>query len=52
MGLGFVWFGLYFFGDHVINWFFVAMGLAFLLFGVSQYYMTKKLQKFMDSKKG
>ncbi len=46
LGMAFIWFGLHFFADHGINWFFVAMGLAFFLFGVSQYYMNRKMRKF------
>ncbi len=52
MGLAFIWFGLFFFGGQGVNWFFVAMGGLFFLFGISQYYMSKKLQKFLDNKKG
>src|SRR5580704_1481128 len=38
LGLAFIGFGLFFHGP---NWFFVAMGLAFSIYGISQFYMTK-----------
>ena len=50
LGLAFIWFGLYFFADHGVNWFFVVMGLAFSLFGISQYYMNKKMRNFFANK--
>src|SRR5208283_5834379 len=43
IGAAFLWFGLYYFGDHGLNWFFVVLGAAFSIFGISQFYMTKKL---------
>jgi hypothetical protein len=42
LGLAFVWFGLYYFGNRGPNLFFVAIGVAFFIFGISQLYMTKK----------
>ena len=47
LGVAFVWFGLYYFGDHGPIWFFVALGVAFFIFGISQLYMRKK---FRDKK--
>jgi hypothetical protein len=52
LGLAFVGFGLYNFGAHGPNWFFVAMGGAFFIFGISQFYMTKKFRKQFRDKKG
>jgi hypothetical protein len=52
MGLAFVWFGLYFVGDHGPKLFFVVLGSAFSIFGISQFFMTKKLRdKFRDKKR-
>jgi len=42
LGLGFGWFGLYYFGDHGPKVFFVALGVAFFIFGISQFYVAKK----------
>jgi hypothetical protein len=51
MGLGLFGLGLYNFGAHHTNWFFVAMGLAFFIFGISQFNMTKKFRnQFRDKK--
>jgi hypothetical protein len=45
LGVAFIWFGLYYFGDHGPNWFFAALGAAFFIFGFSQFFMTKKFRK-------
>jgi len=47
MGVSFVWFGLYYIEDHGPKLFFAALGVAFFIFGISQFYMTKK---FRDKK--
>jgi len=52
LGLAFIWFGLYFFRDHGRNWFFVAMGLAFFIFGTSQFFVTRKFREEFRDKKG
>jgi predicted phage tail protein len=52
MGVAFVWFGVYNFGNHGVNWFFAALGVAFFIFGVSQFFMTKKFRKQFRDKKG
>jgi hypothetical protein len=52
LGVAFIWFGLYYFGAHGPNLFFVAMGSAFFIFGISQFYMTKKFRKQFRDKKG
>ena len=52
MGLAFVWFGLYYFGDHGPNLFFVVLGAAFFIFGISQYYVAKKFRKQFRDMKG
>jgi len=52
MGVAFVCFGLFFFRDHGPNWLFVAMGLAFSIYGISQFFMTRKFRKqFQDMKR-
>lgn len=51
MGLAFVWFGLYYFGDHGPNLFFVVLGVAFFIFGISQFYMTKRFREKLRDKK-
>ncbi len=51
IGVAFNCFGLFFFRDHGINWFFVAMGLAFFIFGISQFFMTKNFRKQFRDKK-
>jgi hypothetical protein len=45
LGVAFVWFGFYYFGDHGPKWFFAALGAAFFIFGISQFFMTKKFRK-------
>jgi hypothetical protein len=45
MGLAFVWFGLYYFNGHGPNLFFVVFGAAFFIFGISQFFMTRKFRK-------
>jgi hypothetical protein len=45
MGVGFVWFGLYYVGDHGPKLFFAALGVAFFIFGISQFYMTKRIRE-------
>jgi hypothetical protein len=52
MGVAFVWFGLYFVGDHGPNLFFVVLGAAFCIFGISQFFMTKKFREKFRDKKG
>ncbi len=51
MGLGFILFGFYF-GAHGPNWFFVVIGVAFFIFGISQFFMTKKFRKQFRDKNG
>jgi hypothetical protein len=51
MGLAFVWFGLYCVGDHGAKLFFVVLGAAFIIFGISQYYVAKKIRKLFRDKK-
>jgi len=51
MGVAFVWFGVYNFGGHGPNWLFVAMGLAFFIYGISQFFMTRRFrEEFRDKK--
>jgi hypothetical protein len=51
MGLGFIGFGLYYFKDHGPNWFIIVLGAAFFLFGVSQFFVTRKFRaQFRDKK--
>ncbi len=51
MGLGFVGFGLYYFKGRGPNWFTVVLGAAFFLFGVSQFFVTRKFRaQFRDKK--
>jgi hypothetical protein len=51
MGLGFVWFGLYYFKGHGPGWFFAILGTVFFIFGVSQFFVTKKFRaQFRDKK--
>jgi hypothetical protein len=52
MGVAFVWFGLYYIRDHVPKLFFAALGVAFFIFGISQYYMTKRFREKLRDKKG
>jgi len=52
MGVGFVWFGLYYIGDHGPKLFFAALGVAFFIFGISQLYMSKKFREKFRDKKG
>ena len=42
LGVAFIWFGLHYFGDHGPNLFFVAIGVLFFIYGISQFYMAKK----------
>jgi hypothetical protein len=51
MGVALIGFGLYFV-DHGVKWFFVAMGVAFFIFGVSQFFMTRKFRGQFRDKKG
>ena len=52
MGVGFVWFGLYgYIGDHGSKVFFAALGVAFFIFGISQFYMTKRFREKLRDKK-
>ena len=51
MGVAFGCFGVYNFGSHGVNWFFAALGVAFFIFGISQFFMTKKFrEKFREMK--
>ena len=52
LGVAFICFGVYNFGGHGPNWFFVAMGLAFFIYGISQFFMTKKFREEFRDKKG
>jgi hypothetical protein len=52
LGGAFIGFGLFYFGVHGPNWLFVAMGLAFFIYGISQFYMTRKFRKQFGDKKG
>jgi len=52
LGVAFVWFGLYYIKDHGPSLFFAALGVAFFIFGVSQFYMTKKFRENFRDKKG
>ncbi len=51
LGIAFLWFGLYYFRDHGPNWFLVVLGAAFFLFGISQFFMTRKFRKQFQEKK-
>jgi hypothetical protein len=51
LGVAFIGFGLFYFGSHGPNWFLVAMGSAFFIFGTSQFFMTKKFRKQFRDKK-
>src|SRR5690348_13649686 len=51
IGVGFVWFGFYFFAGQIQRWFFAALGGAFFIFGVSQFFMTKRIRKQLGEKK-
>jgi predicted phage tail protein len=44
LGVAFIGFGVYNFGNHGFNWFFAALGVAFFIFGISQFYMTKRIR--------
>ena len=55
MGVAFVCFGLYNLAAHgaqASNLFFAALGVAFFIFGVSQFYMTKRFRENFRDKKG
>ena len=52
IGMGLVWFGLYYIGDHGPKLFFTAFGAAFIIFGISQFFLTRKLRKQLGGKKG
>jgi len=52
MGVGFVWYGLYYIGERGPKLFFSALGVAFFIFGISQFYMTKKFREKFRDKKG
>ena len=52
MGLGFIGFGLYNFGSHDVNWVFTALGMAFFIFGLSQFFTAKKFRKQFRDRKG
>jgi len=50
MGLAFVWFGWYV-GGHGFGWFFAVLGVAFFIFGISQFVMARKFrEQFRDKK--
>jgi hypothetical protein len=51
LGVAFIWFGLYYFANPGPNWFFVAFGAAFFIFGVSQFFMTRKFRRQFRDKK-
>lgn len=51
-GVAFIGFGLYSARNHGPGWFFAALGVAFLTFGVSQFFMTRKFRRqFQDKDK-
>jgi hypothetical protein len=51
MGAGFAWFGLYYVGDHGPKLFFAGLGVAFFIFGISQFYTVKRFrERFLDKK--
>ena len=52
MGVAFGWVGVYNSGNHGVNWFFAALGVAFFIFGISQFFMTKKIREQFRDKKG
>jgi hypothetical protein len=51
MGLAFVWFGLYYLGNHGPGLFFTVLGAAFFIFGLSQFFMAKRFRKNFRDKK-
>jgi len=50
--VAFGWVGVYNSGNHGVNWFFAALGVAFFIFGISQFFMTKKIREQFRDKKG
>ena len=52
MGLVLIGFGVYNFGNHGLNWFFIALGVGMLIFGISQFNMTRKFRETFRDKKG
>jgi len=51
LGLTFVCFGVHNFGAHGVNWFFVAFGVLFFIYGISQFYTAKKFRDKMRDQK-
>ena len=52
LGLAFIGYGVYNFGNHGVNWLFAAFGVAFFIFGISQFFMTRNFRKQFRDKKG
>jgi hypothetical protein len=51
IGLAFLCFGAYHISDHGPSLFFAVLGVAFFIFGVSQFFMTKKFRENFGDKK-
>jgi hypothetical protein len=45
IGMAFVWFGFHFFAGLNQKWFFAVLGGAFVAFGISQLFLTRRLRK-------
>ena len=52
LGVAFVWFGLYYLGDRGPNLFFAVLGVAFFIYGISQFFMAKRIRETFRDKKG
>ena len=52
LGVAFIWFGIHNFGAHGVNWLFVAFGVLFLSYGISQFYTANKFRNKMRGGKG
>jgi len=52
LGLAFIGFGVHNFGARQVNWFFIAFGVLFSSFGISQFYAAKKFRDKMRDDKG
>jgi hypothetical protein len=51
MGLGLLWFGLDNFKGHGPGLFFAVLGAAFVIFSISQFFVTRKFRaQFRDKK--